>query len=376
MEKIKREAPYSHNSITSALHMPAPPLVSPSIYSGPPPPYSYPSSAASSVVGGGGSGPSAAGAGNHLPQAETRRTSGDDKEHLPASQRLSLPSISEALTGEQQQPISISSLLSSSTPQQKFSLVAKSPTSPVGRSYLESFPKGPPDSFPHHTSSYRPPQPADRSGGSNYSPRIATSVGDSRYQSMPSLDSHQSVPPPPRTISSPSHYSRPGASPIQSQQAYVPPSPMHEKITRATHPPPASNASFGYGVTTYQPAYSYPPSTPGVSTYRTPTLPQSTWRNTAPEIERVDEMRKATAKETSPPRPAYGESVKRHLDIFDLETSLNEVSIYGGRFDMNSLLTVPRLRKGVAVGLSFLVSSGRVPTKPNAQAQSRALCHH
>ena len=39
-------------------------------------------------------------------------------------------------------------------------------------------------------------------------------------------------------------------------------------------------------------------------------------------------MRNATAKEASPPRPAYGESVKRHLDIFDLETSLNEVSIH------------------------------------------------
>ena len=87
-------------------------------------------------------------------------------------------------------------------------------------------------------------------------------------------------------------------------------------------------------------------------------------------------MRKATAKETSPPRPAYGESVKRHLDIFDLETSLNEVSIHSGRFDRNSLLTVPRLQKGVAVGLSSLVSSARVPTKPNDQAQSQALCHH
>ena len=328
MEKIKRENSYNHGSITSALHMPAPPLISPSIYSGPPPPYSYPSSAASSVVGGGGSGPPGAGAGNYLPQAETRRTSGDEKDHLPASQRLSLPSISEALTGEQQQPISISSLLSSSTPQHKFSLIPKSPTSPVGRSYLETFPKGPPDSFPQHTSSFRPPQPSDRSSGSNYSPRMATSVGESRFPAMASFDSHQPVPPPPRTVSSPLHYSRPGASPIQSQQTYVPPSPMHEKIARAAHPPPSSNAPFGYGVNSYQPAYSYPPSTPAVPSYRTPTLPPSTWRSTAPEIERVDEMRKATAKETSPPRPAYGESVKRHLDIFDLETSLNEVSTH------------------------------------------------
>lgn len=334
MEKIKRENSYGHSvSISSALHMPAPPLISPSIYSGPPPPYSYPSSAASSVVGSNGSGPDvvggAAGTGrNYISPPETRRASGDDKDHSPASQRLSLPSISEALTGDQQQPISISSLLSSNTPQPKFSLLPKSPTSPVGRSYLESFPKGPPDSFPQHTSSsYRPSQPTDRASGSNYSPRVP-SLGESRFSAMPSFDSHQPVPPPPRTISSPLHYSRPGASPIQSSQSYIPPSSMHEKITRAAPQPPVSNTPFGYSVNNNQLAYSYPQSAPGVSSYRTPTLPPSTWRSTAPEIERVDEMRKATAKETSPPRPAYGESVKRHLDIFDLETSLNEVSVY------------------------------------------------
>ena len=354
MEKIKRENSYNHNApMSSALHMPAPPLISPSIYSGPPPPYSYPSSAVSSAVGGGGgSGPGAVASGNYTSQAETRRTSGDDKEHLPASQRLSLPSISEALTGDQQQPISISSLLSSTTPHSKFSLVPKSPTSPVGRSYLEKFPKGPPDSFPQHTSSlYRPPQPSDRSSGSNYSPRTAASLGESRFSANPSFDSHQPVPPPPRTISSPLQYSRPGASPIQSQQTYVPPSPMNDKITRPA-PPPVSNAPFGYSANGYQPAYSFPPSTPGVSSYRAPTLPPSPWRSTAPEIERVDEMRKATAKETSPPRPAYGESVKRHLDIFDLETSLNEVRIHRHP-GLRSPTNIFQIAEGSGRGLEF-----------------------
>ena len=40
----------------------------------------------------------------------------------------------------------------------------------------------------------------------------------------------------------------------------------------------------------------------------------------------ADEMRRAT-KEKPPPQPAYGESVKRHLDIDDPETSLNDVGI-------------------------------------------------
>lgn len=50
----------------------------------------------SKVVGGGGSGRGTTGGGasaeNHLSQAEVSQTSGDDKEHLPASQRMSLPS--------------------------------------------------------------------------------------------------------------------------------------------------------------------------------------------------------------------------------------------------------------------------------------------
>ena len=333
IEKIKREAPYNHNGpITSGLHMPAPPLISPSMYSGPPPPYSYPSSVSNSVVGGVGSGAVTVGTGKHVPQAEPRRTTGDDKEHLPATQRLSLPSISEALTGDQQQPISISSLLSSNSSQPKFS-TPKSPTSPVGRSYLETFPKGPPDSFPPHTASnYRPPQPTDRSNGSNYS----ASMGETRFSAMPPFESHQPVPPPPRTISSPLNYSRPGASPIQSQQSYLPQSPSTDKITRAV-PPPVSSAPFVYGVNNYQPAYSYPPATPGVPPYRTSTLPPSTsWRSSAPEIERVDEIRKASAKESSPPRPAYGESVKRHLEFFDLETSLNEVSLHRHHFSLST----------------------------------------
>lgn len=352
--------------------MSVPPPISPSIYSGPPPPYSYPSSATSSVMGGGGCG---SGPGNYISQAESRRTSGDDKDHLPASQRLSLPSISEALTGDQTQPISISSLLSSNTPQPKFSLVPKSPTNTVGRSYLETYPKGPPDSFPQHTSSSsRPPQSSDRSSGPSYSPRMAASVGDSRFSAMHSFDSHQPVPPPPRTVSSPLHYSRPGASPIQPQQNHVPPSPMHEKISRVAPPPPVSNPPFGYSVNNYQPAYSYPPSTPGAPSYRTPTLPPSTWRNTAPEIERVDEIRKAVAKETSPPRPAYGESVKRHLDIFDLETSLNEVSVHC-RHSL-SFTNDSRLPKEVAVGLNSLATLALNPIRRNVQGQRPAPCHH
>jgi len=329
MEKIKRETSYNHNvSVTSAFTMSAPPLISPStMYSGPPPPYSYPSSAASSVIGSAASGPGA-GHGNYISTPTTRSSSGEEKD-VPMSQRLSLPSITEALTGEQQS-ISISSLLSTIVPPQKTALVSRSPTSPIApRSYLDSLPKGPPDSLSYHTpaSTYHPSDPSDRTSRPMYSPGIATTPGESRFPAinsfpaMNSYDTYQSKYPP-MTTSSPSHYTRPGVSPLQSNRA---PPPLQDSVPHSA--PPASSAPFGYS-TTYPSAYSYPPTTPGLSSFRPPAaVQQPTWRTTNPEVDRIEEIRKAVSKQSPPPRQAYGESVKRHLDIFDLESSLNEVSL-------------------------------------------------
>lgn len=327
MEKIKNENSYNHNvPTTTSLTMSAPPLISPSMmYSGPPPPYSYPSSAASSVIGSTASGPGA-GRGNYISAPTTRSTSGDERD-LPASQRQSLPSITEALTGEQQ-PISISSLLSTTAPPQKSSLVSKSPTSPIARSYLDSLPRGPPDSFPHQTpvSTYRPSEPSERTSRPMFSPNIATTPGESRFPAinsftaMNSLDTYQSKYPP-RTAPSPSNYTRPGVSPIQSSRA---PPPVQDSVPHSA--PPASNASFGYNAT-YPAPYSYALSTPNLSSYRPPvSLQQPSWRSINPEADRIEEIRKAVSKQSPPPRQSYGESVKRHLDIFDLESSLNDVS--------------------------------------------------
>jgi len=52
----------------------------------------------------------------------------------------------------------------------------------------------------------------------------------------------------------------------------------------------------------------------------------NTWRSDGSEINRAEEGRKAASRGASLGGQSYGESVKRHLDIFDLETSLNEVS--------------------------------------------------
>jgi hypothetical protein len=42
-------------------------------------------------------------------------------------------------------------------------------------------------------------------------------------------------------------------------------------------------------------------------------------------MDRVEEMRKAAPKQNASGSQRYGESVKRQLDKFDLEMSLNEV---------------------------------------------------
>ena len=377
MEKIKRESSaYNHkSSVASVLNMPVPPLISPStLYSGPPPPYSYPSSAASSIVGGDRGGPGA-GAGTYMSPPETRRTSGDEKEP-PTSQRLSLPSITEALSGEPQ-PISISSLLSTSGPQQKNSHISQSPVSPVARSYLDSLPKGPLDSLPHQTSStYRPQDTSDRTNRPMYHSPVAAGNSDGRFPSLstfPSIGSYDPYNPPQssRTISSPSSYPRPGVSPLQPNK---PPSPVPDKTPRTPAIP--SGIPFGYSVNSYQSASCVPPSIPGIPSYRTPTLQQSPhWRSYGHHDERIEEIRRAISKEGTPPKQAYGESVKRHLDIYDLESSLNEVSKQQSKMTRSAYLMSFRLLREVAVVWTFLVISALVHTRRRDPGRCLDPCH-
>jgi len=319
MDKIKRESSIygiQNAAVTSALNMSAPPLTSPStVYSGPPPPYSYLSSAASSVVGGGGvsGGPAP---GGYASPTHNRQTSGEDRESSHAAPRHSLPSITEALRSDQS--ISIPSLLTTAPPSQK-PYATQSPLSPVSRPFLNTPLKAPSENFPtQNFSERRTYDPMERSNRPIFSPPPATN-----YAANPSsvTNTYDSPRPslPPRTNASPSNYSRPGVSIIQHRP---PPSPVYNGKQTSRSPPPP-NAPFGY--TTQPTAFSYPPTTAGITSFRSPVSQQPGWRNGNADLERAEEVRKATAKESPRARPAYGESVKRHLDIFDIETSLNEV---------------------------------------------------
>ena len=289
--------------------MSAPPLVSPSTtYSGPPPPYSYPSSAASSTIGlrEPVSGPPPT---SYVHSTESRHTYSDDKE-APPPPRQSLPPLREALSTAP--PISINSLLSNNTTtsEHRPSYPAQSPSSPTNRNFQEHPPRGPAESFPQERpATYGPYESHERSTRTTYSPKMTSNCSFARSPAATTQSTMQ----PPRAIASPSV-----SHGFQNQQPISPHSSIHQ-LPRSG--PPVSSHDYKPA---YQPAYSYPPTTPGAISYTSPLSQGHTWRN-ADFDNRAEEIRRAAAKNSPPSRVAYGESVKRHLDIFDIETSLNEV---------------------------------------------------
>jgi hypothetical protein len=281
----QRSGSITHGNLSS--------LTSPSssMYPGPPPPYSYHSTnSTSSAVRNG-----------YISPPDSRDPPGEDKD----AGRQSLPSIHEAL-GKEHSPLYPPSTSQSTSlpppppPPAPTVYHAPATVSPTQRSYPESHPPGPlgyPPTLPSysgestetkHHPSYRPGPREEHTAPS----RIET--GSQPY-------------PPPATSAPPAAPSSHVIHPPQSSPTYPPATQSMAPI-----PPPAYR--------NYQPAYSFPP--PPVNTFAAVnTYPQSQWR---PDVPEVDDARKAAQKH-SPATPHYGEAVKRHLDIFDLESSLNEV---------------------------------------------------
>ncbi|KAI4118707.1 MAG: hypothetical protein LQ338_007358 [Usnochroma carphineum] len=327
LEKIKRENSYYNPRLpSSAVHsMPAPPLASPSsMYSGPPPPYSYPSSTASSVVGGHTNGYISS-------PAEARKTSDEDKEQHNSS-RQSLPSIHEALNRDQ--PLSISSLLTKADapppPSQQIHLSSnRSPTSPVDRAYKDHPSTGPPATSPQVLSSPIYSQGPPRQ---HHSPRTALDTTNNRLPSSATRESHYPPMLPPRTIPSPAGVSRPPLSSTTLRCS----SPPYDSAPR---PAPAINQQHAYA--SYPTPYPYVPPMPSIVSSFQPPSPSNPpkWRYGESDVERPDDYRRHVMKEGLV-KPSFGEAVKRHLDNFDLETSLNEVGLRigdGQRFVLISL---------------------------------------
>ena len=330
--------------VSAALNMPAPPLASPSnnMYSGPPPPYSYPTSTASSIVGHGG----------YISPTEPRKI--DDDKEPPPSHRHSLPSIHEALATES--PLSITSLLQKSTPLQIQVPPNQnhSPTTVIPpRTYPET-PRGHPNLLtqPSPTGYFR--DSVENPSRPQYSPRASNESVSSRLPGANPHDPHHSILQPSRTVASPTNPMRPASHTIQPQHT----SPIFDRTPRP-HPPPQTNSHYPYN--SYPAPYSYPPPSASIAAY--PALQHPSWRPAGgAEIDRAEEVRRAASK-GSPRASQYGESVKRHLDIFDLETSLNEV---GHRKKLSSpvpYLMVNRSLKVAGWRRTLLANTEFMPTR-------------
>ena len=303
LEKIKSEtSDYGHRHPSSVpTNMPAPSLISPStLYSGPPPPYSYPSSGANSVVGVTG----------YISPTESRRMSNEDKE--PSRKNQSLPSIHEALHGNQTSQFTPAP--PATAPPTSHPVSIPTPTTPVPRSQLDPFTPGPPNPYAHSQPpmSYPTSSSVDRLPQSYYQKEPHSEVPRTR---PPGLVLHESAHPS-------LHAKRAGSptTPLRPPTQHRPTSPTYTQTTQPTSSMPPQHVC-----STYPSSYSYAPQTPGVHSSHHPYFQQPVWRSDGSEIDRAEEGRKAAPKTSSINGGQYGESVKRHLDIFDLETSLNEV---------------------------------------------------
>lgn len=286
-DKIKRDnAEFTHRHPTT-LSLSNAPLGSPTnMYSGPPPPYQYAPSNASTTPGLAGI----------VSPPEPRRPS--EKDEASHNQNHSLPSIQEALS---EQPYVSSP---SSIPRPPLQTLDTSVTP-------QSIPA--PSSIPRS----HPTQPPPRTYSSGSVSNPPTSSTSSREIRIPTL-----------------HHIHPPTSPSQAPRSAPPfprpsqASPRHDQAPSSAGPMPSP-----YGSQSYPSQYPYPPQPAPVrqSTYSQPSFSSPTYAYPGPsngpdppDRPRIDETRKYV--DNYPPGEAYGNSVRRHLDIFDLEASLAGVS--------------------------------------------------
>lgn len=266
--------------------------------------------------------------GGLLSPPESRRTSGDEKEQQRPPARQSLPSIHEALGSEQ----SLSSYPApppsapASAPQ---SFLPPSSTASPSDQRQRTFSvdhintQGPPNPFSHPRSPFMntpsstapPPPPPQAQSESLPRPSFSSTQHNPKLPTLHPLRTTQSPP-------------VGAARPNQPYSSY-PSQPSSAYESSAPHSAGPMNPQYGYSQ--YPPNYplSAPPPSgpnsgypPSAATYSAPPrYPPPSWRSDGAELSRLEEKKLGGRSSLAP----YGESVKRHLESFDLEASLNEV---------------------------------------------------
>ena len=269
----------------TGLNISTAPLPSPTtIYSGPPPPYSYASTATTAAP---------VQTGYISPPEPPRQVASDDKE-VTAS-RQSLPSISEALGKDKAMAFAPPTMTTQPTTSHQPLLT---PSSAVGHSFPEG-PVGPSNPFSQPSSS-----------GSSLRDPVYRNETDPVGQSFSNLNATE-----PR--------------PQHSQSSGLPRSP---KFTSAAPNPQLPNMSAtltnGHGPAAGSPSGQAPYRSPFGFSHQTsnpiasPFTPAADPFRPAPSTQ-FEEQKRFNAK--SGYGQSYGESVKRHLEVFDTQMALQEV---------------------------------------------------
>lgn len=264
------------------------------MYAGQSLPYSYaPTTSAPSQPG-------------YISPPESRRILEDDKEK--PSGRQSLPSIHEALGNDNHLPYPAPT----SAPPPQSGHTAPPPSHLIGRSGAEG-PSGPPNPFsngPATGSLMREP---------GYPAHPTQIQVDASRTSLASINTQES-----RNTSlhskSPTQSAKTGFTSVSGSQ--------NSSAYDYSAPPSAGSVASPNGYSHFTPNYSFPPSQqhqqppppPGGPSY-----PPAHYDNRAyMGAPRVEEVKGGFVGRPMPGQP-HSDSVKRHLDVYDVETSLNEV---------------------------------------------------
>lgn len=278
------------------------------MYSGQPPPYSY-----STPAHNPGAPP------GYISPPDSRRAFDEEKEKLAQQQRQSLPSIHEALGNEN--PLPYTAPPTSAPPAQQAHAPPRPLSSSLAKRPSAEGPSGPPNPFSSSSSGsmfrdpqfQQPPLQADVS-------RSSMNTQESRNPSLNSLGS---------SGRSPTQSAKTGVTSISGSQ----PSSGYEYSA----PPSAGSVASPNGYGAIPPSFSFqsqpPPNAPSypASQYDPRSYMGLPWKPAGGEPIPAEDLKGGLGRPVLPGHP-YGDSVKRHLDIYDVEASLNEVCIlHSGR---------------------------------------------
>ncbi|KAJ5594019.1 uncharacterized protein N7459_000227 [Penicillium hispanicum] len=278
----------------SAVASPTP-LLSPSnMYAGQPLPYSYgpPATSAPSQPG-------------YISPPESRRVLEDEKDKLGG--RQSLPSIHEALGNDN----SLYPAPTSAQPPQPGHTAP--PSHLIGRSSAEG-PPGPPNPFsngPGSGSLMREPvftHQTQLQADASRTSLASINTQESRNASIHSLS----------TGKSPTQSAKTGITSVSGSQ--------NSSAYDYSAPPSAGSVASPNGYSHFPPNYSFPQQPPSGPSY-----PPAPYDNRAyMGAPRVEEVKGGFVGRPMPGQP-HSDSVKRHLDVYDVETSLNEIAEMSSR---------------------------------------------